>query len=401
MGNLNIKSSESLQNLKKLYSSDIQKLDKIRQHFISNRRIEYIDDEKNILKSLFETQNILKSSNKIPQIHLLKVDNFLNQIKSDISEYELKNIKNKSTYEGRQFDNFFNRPNDENDILETYGIDPYKLYGLNKNSKIDVNELKSKYHTFAMQTHPDKNGGNDKNFKIIQSAYKKIMEDIKLKQDDKQYSELKNNSLDFIQKQVDTNIQNTKFNKDNFDINKFNKIYQDYKISDVSDDGYKNWIDENPYDTEDIKPNVKLNSSNANFNKIFDKSVKVNNNQIQEYRDPRALFMNNKNTCSELGVDKISNFTGETNSIKYTDYKEAHTTSRLIDPNTKYKQYRNISELENARSNMQNFTQEELEYYEQKQKMEEQQEKDRLEKQNYIDNLHFKNYERINNIMLK
>ena len=136
-----------------------------------------------------------------------------------------------------------------------------------------------------MQTHPDKNGGNDKNFKIIQSAYKKIMEDIKLKQDDKQYSELKNNSLDFIQKQVDTNIQNTKFNKDNFDINKFNKIYQDYKISDVNDDGYKNWIDENPHDTEDIKPNVKLNSSNANFNKIFDKSVKVNNNQIQEYRD--------------------------------------------------------------------------------------------------------------------
>tara|TARA_X000000950_G_C13851126_1_gene634536 strand:+ start:582 stop:1787 length:1206 start_codon:yes stop_codon:yes gene_type:complete len=401
MGNLNIKSSESLQNLKKLYSSDIQKLDKIRLHFSNNRRIEYIDNEKNILKSLVETQNILKSSNKIPQIHLLKVDNFLNQIKSDISEYELKNIKNKSTYEGRQFDNFFNRPGDENDILETYGIDPYKLYGFNKNSKIDVNELKNKYHNFAMQTHPDKNGGNDKNFKIIQSAYKKIMEDIKLKQDDKQYKELKNNSLDFIQKQVDTNIQNTKFNKDNFDINKFNKIYQDYKISDVSDDGYKNWIDENPYDTEDIKPNVKLNSSNANFNKIFDKSVKVNNNQIQEYRDPRALFMNDKNTCSELGVDKITNFTGETNSIKYTDYKEAHTTSRLIDPDTKYKQYRNVSELENARSNIQNFTQEELEYYEQKQKMEEQQEKDRLEKQNYIDNLHFKNYERINNIMLK
>ena len=62
---------------------------------------------------------------------------------------------------------------------------------------------------------------------------------------------------------------------------------------------------------------LKLNSSNANFNKIFDKSVKVNNSQIQEYRDPRALFMNNKNTCSGQGVDKIKNFTGETNSIKY------------------------------------------------------------------------------------
>ena len=52
----------------------------------------------------------------------------------------------------------------------------------------------------------------------------------------------------------------------------------------------------------------------------------------------------------------------------------------------------------NARSNIQNFT-EELKYYEEK-KQEEQQERDRFEKQNYIDNLHFKNYERINNIML-
>jgi hypothetical protein len=401
MGNSNIKSSESLQNLKKLYRADINKLEKIRIHFNNNRRIEYIDDEQNILNSLFDTQNILKSSNKIPQLHLLKVDNFLNQIKSDISEYELKNIKNKSSYEERQFDNFFNRPSNENDILETHGIDPYKLYGYSKNTKIDINDLKSKYHTFAMQTHPDKNGGSDKNFNIIQSAYKKIMEDMKLKQKDKQYNELKNNSRDFIQKQVDTNIQNTKFNKDNFDLNQFNKIYKEYKIDDANDDGYKKWINENPYDTEDIKPNVKLNSSNENFNKIFDKEIKINNNQIQKYSDPRELFMNNKNTCSELGVEKITNFTGETNSIKYTDYKEAHTTNRLIDPNTKYKQYRNISELETARSNIQDFSEEELEYYNQKQTDQEQQEKDRLEKQNYIDNLHFKNYERINNIMLK
>ena len=56
MGNLNIKSSESLQNLKKLCSSDIEK---IRTHF-KNRKIEYIEDENNILKSLFETQNIQK-----------------------------------------------------------------------------------------------------------------------------------------------------------------------------------------------------------------------------------------------------------------------------------------------------------------------------------------------------
>ena len=53
-----------------------------------------------------------------------------------------------------------------------------------------------------------------------------------------------------------------------------------------------------------------------------------------------------------IDVDKIDNYTGETKTIKYTDYKEAHTTSKLIDKNTKFKQYRNISELESARSNI-------------------------------------------------
>ena len=47
------------------------------------------------------------------------------------------------------------------------------------------------------------------------------------------------------------------------------------------------------------------------------------------------------------------------------------------------------------------FTQEELDYYEEKQTKQELYEKERLEKQNYLDQLHFKNYERLNNIMLQ
>ena len=81
--------------------------------------------------------------------------------------------------------------------------------------------------------------------------------------------------------------------------------------------------------------------------------------------------------------------TGETKTIKFTDYKEAHTTSKLVDPNTKYKQYRNISELESARSNIKDFTKDELDYYSKKQEREELKEKQRLEKQDYLDNLHF------------
>jgi len=405
MGNTNIKSGEYLTNIKKLYSYDIEKLEKTRGQFKDNRRIEYINDEQNILNEIFNTQKILRSSNKIPQIHLLKVDNFLNQIKSDISEYELKNIKNKATYENRQFDNFFSEGNGNGNgngnILDSLGIDPYKLYGYQKNQKIDIQELKNKYKKFAIQTHPDKNNGDTKNFQIIQQSYNKLMEDIKLKQEDKQYNQLKDSSLDFIEKQVNNNVQNTKINKDNFNLNKFNTVYSENKLEDVSDTGYDEWINNNSYDTEEIQRNKKLSGNTSQFNKIFDSEIQINNDQIQKYSDPRSLFMNNQNNCGELGVDKISNFTGETSTIKYTDYKEAHTTTRLIDSNIKFKQYKNVSELETARSNIKDFTTDEQEYYDNKQKMAEQDENERIEKQNYIDNLQFKNYERINNIMLK
>lgn len=389
MGNTNVKSSDSLENLKILYSSNDGKLNKIRQNFYSQRRLEYLDNEKNILNNLFKTQNILKDSGRIPQINYLKVENFLNQIKNDISEFELKNIK--SSYENRIFDNV---------ETQVSNYDYYKIYGYSKNQNIDVNDLKKKFKKFAIQTHPDKNNGSERNFNIIKQGYKKIMEDIELKKEEKQYDVLKSNSLDFLQNQQNKQIQNTRLSKDNFDINKFNRVYKENRIEDVNDNGYSDWINNNSLESEEIKKNPKLSGNLNQFNRVFDTSVNYDNKQVQKYNDPRSLFMNNYNNCTELGIDKVDNYTGETKTIKFTDYKEAHTTSKLVDPNMKYKQYRNISELENARSNIKDFTEDELDYYNKKQEKEELREKQRLEKQNYLDNLHFKNYERLNKIML-
>ena len=388
MGNINIKSSDSNYNLKILYSSNDNKLKEIRKHIYSQRRIEYLFEERNILDSLFKSQNILKESGRIPTINLLKVENFLNQIKNDINEFELTNIK--KSYENRAFENINNIDN----------IDYYKIYGYSKNDKIDINDLKNKFKKFARQTHPDINNGNNKNFNIIKMGYKKIMDDIELKKEDKQFNILKNNSLDYLQNQNQKQNTNTKFNKDNFNLNKFNKVYSENKIEDVNDSGYNDWITDNSYDSEEIKKNDKLGDNMGQFNRIFDSTVNVNNSEIQTYKDPQNLFMNNYNNCSELGVDKVDNYTGETKSIKFTDYKEAHTTSKLIDTNIKYKKYKNISDLENARSNIKNFTQEELDYYNKKQENDELIENQRIDKQNNIDNKHFKNYERLNKIML-
>ncbi len=386
MGNTNIKSSDSISNLKILYGSNDEQLTQIRKNFYSQRRLEYLENERNILNSLFKSQNMLKDSGRIPRVNLLKVENFLNQIKNDINEFELSNIK--SSYENRVFDNVNNYEE----------IDFYKVYGYNRNDKININDLKQKYKTFAMQTHPDRNNGNNRNFNLIKKGYEKILEDIETKKEEKQFNLLKNNSLDFLKNQKRS--QNTKFNKDNFDLSKFNKVYSENRIDNVNDNGYSDWINTNSYDSEEIKRNDKLSGNMGQFNRIFDSNVSVNNGTIQEYRDPKSLFMNNYNNCTELGIDKIDNYTGETKTIKFTDYKEAHTTSKLIDKNTKFKQYKNISELESARSNIKDFSQEELDYYRNMEEEKELKEKKRLENQNYIDNLHFKNYDKLNKLML-
>ena len=66
-------------------------------------------------------------------------------------------------------------------------IDPYELYGISKNQNIDLQELKLKYKKYALETHPDKNNGDTKNFNIISEAFKVLYEDYKLKQNDKQF----------------------------------------------------------------------------------------------------------------------------------------------------------------------------------------------------------------------
>ena len=65
-------------------------------------------------------------------------------------------------------------------------------------------------------------------FQIIQEAYKKLYEDYLTNEEDKQFTELKNSSTSFIRKKKNT--RNVNFDSNNFNANKFNKIYDENKI---------------------------------------------------------------------------------------------------------------------------------------------------------------------------
>ena len=75
MGNNLIKSSDPIENLKILYSSDEQKMINIRKLISDNRRLEYLDKERSFLESLFRNQQIL-TDGKIKKYTFLKSKTF-------------------------------------------------------------------------------------------------------------------------------------------------------------------------------------------------------------------------------------------------------------------------------------------------------------------------------------
>lgn len=357
---------DSLTNIYKLNESELNYLHKK----LVSEDLSQISELKNKIDSLIKQQ--LRIKGRIPEINYNKVNNFLIETYSVINSIMNYTPKQKK-------------------------IDPYELYGYDKNQKIDIQELKSKFKKFAFETHPDKNNGDDRNFILVNQAYKAIIEDLKMKQLDKQYTELKHNSQDFIKEQNNSNMRNTQMVPENFDINKFNKVYSENRIKDVTDDGYGNWAKENKDYNEEIQKNTNINKDN--FNRIFDSNVKMSND-IVKYENPRSLFMNEENNVQELGKDKIDNYSGKTKTMQYTDFKEAHTTTRLVDPNAKYKEYKNIGELEKARANITDFTEDELKKLEAREEIERLSEHKRLESLKRYDAIHARNFDRVNNIML-
>ena len=56
---------------------------------------------------------------------------------------------------------------------------------------------------------------------------------------------------------------------------------------------------------------------------------------------------------NNLGEGDISDFSGNSNNLNYTDLKYAHTKTKLIDTrNVNIKNYKNVEDLEKDRSNV-------------------------------------------------
>ena len=221
---------------------------------------------------------------------------------------------------------------------QKYKLDPYKILNLSKT--FDETSLKKAYLKAAMKTHPDR-GGSQNAFQQVSIAYTLLQKKLKESQNNHSHNDLRDASREQLQQQMNQPKVNINLTE-KFDVDVFNKIYQDNKIEDVYDEGYGGWMQENPALEKDQQKLFQNGFNKDMFNSTFEQYKNEQSKQqmkqgtLVKYNEPQTrISMANQDSLVTLGQGKITDFTGEANDLQYTDYKRAFTDgSTLIDTST-------------------------------------------------------------------
>ena len=311
--------------------------------------------------------------------------------------------------------------------LDKSDIDALRLFQLQKNYTID--DLKFAYKKLAMKTHPDKTGGKSEQFQLVTKCYMSLLEKYKNRESNKLFNDLKDGSKIYIEDQVRSLMKNKHMESSNseskhtldltenvdktkFDNKLFNKIYEQNKLWESSDDGYGDWFTSDKSDEapEEIFGNkFNINVFNTTFEDYKEKLISQNGT-IQEYKDPQELVSGSTGfTDIDIFARKINDFSkplpvarGGKYDLAYTDLKTAYTNKgAFIDPNSvEFKEYKNVDELKRDRSNIKYImTPEQMHDYELKKRKEIEEEEKRQDlirqRDNVVSNTYSKTHERM------
>jgi curved DNA-binding protein CbpA len=284
-------------------------------------------------------------------------------------------------------------------------MNPYKILGVTK--ECDLGQLREAFKKIALKTHPDK-GGNETEFKLLISSYKQIFKKIRSESSNRDFTELKTDSL--RTNETISNKKNVSFDLDkkgNEDfIDTFNSVFDSNRFHDPeTDDGYGGLMENSSKVREEIDVKKKITNF-KDFNNIFDDQETMNKN-VTIYKEPVALMSaSSKLVYNELGIDKIDDYSRETNNNKnlgYTDYMKAHTTNKLIDKNALKEKlsFKDIEDIEQRRTTQSfELTEEDRQIIEEEIKNERIREETRQINIRKKDQNTIKHFEKINKIMI-
>jgi curved DNA-binding protein CbpA len=297
-----------------------------------------------------------------------------------------------------------NNMKNQNNTASSQDYDPYEILGIDSSATLD--QIKKAYKKRALQYHPDR-GGNAAIFKIIKKSYQDLLNKYNSEHqfEQKINQEVRNQHYD---SSMNSGMYNKHIDKDNFNVNKFNKVFDQYRLDDENDNGYGEIMDNITVDNIEVdktkqynKSNFNISNFNDNFNSVKKKSTTT---KIIEYTEPEALISGDSLAFSELGAGKIDDFSSTQNNMQYTDYKKAHVTeTTLIDPNeVQYKQYKNLNDIKRDRDNISyNMSTNDKEQYNMKKNKEDYYEEQRKQRVQNRDNMSYDQFSRINTNMIR
>lgn len=325
-------------------------------------------------------------------------------------------------------------------------IDPYEV--LNVSKQFTWVELKDSYRNLAMNTHPDKKGGNKDLFNIITYCFKKLAVEYKKREQDLPHHELKKQSSEYFNKITSDKMPHPSESlrvrgkdryggshedsgnygddggsagngagnaggggEDELFSTKFNRNFEQCKVyDDEMDFGYGQKMDVSSKVREDINIEklIKKNKiDNKSFNDIFNKSVPINK-QLVKYREPEPMLMAKNLHFTELGAKKPDDYSSsveKNNNLAYTDYMKAHDGTRLIDPSiiNGKKEFKSVEEFQMYRDTKANkvLSEKELREQEKKRLNDEKSEAMRIERLGVYDRRIESSYEKANKLFLR
>ena len=284
-------------------------------------------------------------------------------------------------------------------------LNPYQILGIDTN--FDEVMLKKAYLKKAMKTHPDR-GGSTQEFQKVSIAYTLLLKKLQDLKNNHNHNDLRNNSKNYMSEQINDSRVNVNMGE-NFDVNLFNKVYDENKITTPFDDGYGDWMNSNAL--QDKKQEKLFNGRfNKNlFNHEFDKykrdQQKRSGMQLVKYENPEVdISCKGKHSLTVLGQGKISDFSGDTSSgLGFRDYKDAYTNSCLIDVR-RFKDTdrpRDINTMESSRTNISyQMSENDNKRYIQQQLKEKQEEEKRLDRLRVFEERSFNTYDKIHQRLL-
>lgn len=229
--------------------------------------------------------------------------------------------------------------------MDPPSLDPYQVLCIDPKSAWSLDTVRRNYKRLALQLHPDKcrldSEAATQVFQVLTTAYRELVSLEASRRADKTFVELKAEYSDSNLPAAGLGglgglggLAGVPSDKDAFDVAKFNALFSEHRVERPEDAGYHEWM----------KTSLSRQETTSRV--------------LVRHREPEAVAYVRRHGVEfhELGTGVVDDYSKPPScdrSVMYTDYKVAHTTGRLIDPDeamARRRTYRNVKELEKERA---------------------------------------------------